>query len=198
MVARSRTPAERDAELPRIRRMYIRGLDHQEMECQLKLSRTQVNEYLQEVRHGWVEHQSAETQHQRALALAKIDYLEATAWEAWDRSCAGAESYKTVNDGTKKRVERNVKDKIGLPKFLDQVAWCITKRSLLLGLVPSEKAGATKRHADATQEELDEQCRQRGLHSPHWRRALKFVGAESPTIPAETLGSSPLPTEIEE
>jgi len=80
--------------------------------------------------------------------LAKIDGLEAAAWQAWERSCGDSETLhtgvltgRTDKDGSAlpdvKKSWKTVKGQSGDARFLDIVHTCIAQRCKLLGLMPN-------------------------------------------------------------
>jgi hypothetical protein len=106
--------------------------------------------------------------HRRAMELARIDRVEAQAWDSFDKSCQDAErvSVATVkgraaSDGTRlpdlTRVCRTVESRYGNPAFLEIICRCMELRSRMLGLhddkTPKKdargEASAIRRDSDA-------------------------------------------------
>jgi hypothetical protein len=112
-----------------------------------------VRDEWQNARHGLLDERVA-------VELAKIDNLEAVAWEAWFRSCEDSQTQKTrkvkgktafevveVSEEKVKTKERRPvqlpdidtaemirRGQSGNPAFLERVSWCINRRCELLGL----------------------------------------------------------------
>jgi hypothetical protein len=84
----------------------------------------------------------------RAQELAKIDNLELTYWQAWQRSTENkeVESTKVIESGKgedrkPERLEAATRSEgqAGDPRFLQGVQWCIERRCKLLGLDEPER-----------------------------------------------------------
>ncbi len=80
--------------------------------------------------------------------LAKIDGLEAAAWQAWEQSCDDAETLhsgvltgRTDKDGKAlpdvQKSWKTVQGQTGDARFLELVSSCIAQRCKILGLMPS-------------------------------------------------------------
>src|SRR5262249_40491485 len=80
--------------------------------------------------------------------LAKIDGLEAAAWQAWERSCQDAETLhsgalkgRTDTEGKPlpdvQKSYKTVQGQTGDARFLELVHSCIAQRRKILGLTPT-------------------------------------------------------------
>lgn len=147
-----RTEAERTRDLPEIARLYLRGMSQREIAETLSagkpysLTRQTIANDLTDIRAEWMEEATSNYDQHVARELARIDKLELTYWEAWERSCreetakggktvtapaskAGAAPVVTRQEGTVKTTTRD-----GNPAFLTGVANCVKLRMDLLGL----------------------------------------------------------------
>ena len=80
----------------------------------------------------------------RTRELQKLDYLERECWAAWGRSQKPAQSATVSGEGNGQQTRKSVKNQIGDPRFLDQVAKCISQRRAITGLdAPLQVADAT-------------------------------------------------------
>src|SRR5215831_10820916 len=86
MAAKSRTPFERERDLRETAALYLRGLSQVEIAQRLNLSRQQIGYDLKILQRRWQESALADFHAKKAAELAKMDELERTYWEAWERS----------------------------------------------------------------------------------------------------------------
>lgn len=94
---------------------------------------------LRKIRGMWLESAVRDFDTMRSQELAKVDKLEATYWEAWDRSLSEFEKKsvkrKTLETGGQEVSEEVAKEKRdGNPAFLAGVERCIERRCKILGL----------------------------------------------------------------
>ena len=120
----------------------------------IELSVSQVCRDLQAAREEWRAEYAGEIHDLRLRELAKIDNLERTYWEGFERSQRDRERKKTERkrtpagkDGKKGREEDvlaetvavTVEGKDGDARWLNGVQWCIERRILLLGIEAPKK-----------------------------------------------------------
>ena len=138
MAAPSRNKDERERDREEIARRLLRGESQAAVARDLGVSRSQVGYDLDVVRRRWVQESLTAFDARVAIELAKLDELERTYWEAWERS-RGAFSKTTTRSRQNVRlstqgeatVERNERD--GDPRFLEGVLKCIDRRIRLVG-----------------------------------------------------------------
>jgi predicted transcriptional regulator len=130
--------------------MYLRGKTQHEIGRHVGVSQAQISRDLAAVREEWRQSAIASLDEAKARELAKVDALEATAWEAWERSCRDAETLhaettkgRATKDGAPlpdlSRQAKTVKGQAGDPRFLERVAWCVERRCKILGLDAAQK-----------------------------------------------------------
>lgn len=147
-----RTEAERTRDLPEIARLYLRGMSQRDIAETLSagraysLTRQTIANDLEGIRAEWMEDATSNYDQHVARELARIDKLELTYWDAWDRSTKEetTKGGKTVTTPATRpgaapvvtRQEGTVKTKtlVGDPAFLRGVENCIKLRMDLLGL----------------------------------------------------------------
>src|SRR5260370_39233342 len=88
---KSRSPLERERDLRETAALYLRGLTHNEIAQRLHVSRQQVGYDLKVLQRRWQESSLADFNAKKAAELARVDELERTYWEAWERSCQARE-----------------------------------------------------------------------------------------------------------
>lgn len=129
------TPTEREHVRLRVAQLYLQGWAQSRIAEETGVTASQVSRYLKAIRQRWVDQQLEYINEVKARQLAKIDHLETTYWEAWERSL-GLHEVTTTKETEKASVEVTVKaeELNGDPRYLEGVRWCITERGKLLGL----------------------------------------------------------------
>ena len=139
MAAPSRNKDERERDREEIARRLLRGETQAAVARDLGVSRSQVGYDLDVLRRRWVQDSLTAFDARVAIELAKLEELERTCWEAWERS-RGAFSRTTTRSrqnvsrsGTQGEatVERHERD--GDPRFLEGILKCIDRRIRLVG-----------------------------------------------------------------
>jgi hypothetical protein len=184
MVAQHSTPkTQRIAERRlRITRLYCEGKGIYEIAALEGVHASTISRDLAAIREEWKETRHGLLDARVAVELAKIDNLEAVAWEAWHRSCEDTQTHKSrrvkgktaievvevIDEKGKTKERRSVqlpdidtaemvrKRQSGNPAFLERVSWCINRRCELLGLDPAKRIilpAAGEGSDDLTEEE---------------------------------------------
>ena len=86
MATKSRSPLERERDLRQTAALYLRGLTQGEIAQRLNVSRQQIGYDLKVLQRRWQESALGDFHAKKAAELAKVDELERTYWEAWQRS----------------------------------------------------------------------------------------------------------------
>ena len=90
----ARTRARIDHQHTEILRLYCQGKTQQQIGERLNLAQGNVSRHLREIREEWARVRLESDQHfeqERNEHLARLEALEATYWDAWERSCLPAE-----------------------------------------------------------------------------------------------------------
>jgi len=134
--------------------MYLRGITQWEIAAQLNCAQSTVSTDLKVLRKEWLASATMATGERIAQELAKIDKIEITYWEGWERSCKDAERVTTkeeivpvsivdghATDTASVPTERNsiVEGQSGDPRFLEGIRWCISKRLEVLDCMPKKE-----------------------------------------------------------
>ncbi len=155
------SPRQRESRRARELELYLRGVPLRDIASDVGITLNAVAKDLGEFRADFHREQRMSRVERIAIELAKIDNLERTYWDAWERSLRdqirtvtsredvpldlpkGAKTGTDANGDpapaapvmlTKTRVQRRVDQTTGNPTFLAGVQWAIDRRIKLLGL----------------------------------------------------------------
>jgi hypothetical protein len=151
MAAKLRNPLERERALRETAALYLRGLTQHEIAERLNVTRQQVGYDLKVLLRRWQESALADFNAKKAAELAKVDELERTYWEAWQRSCQAREvttQEKTqagegAADEPRRKVGVRKEERDGNPEFLKGVERCVEMRCKIIGAYAALKIAPT-------------------------------------------------------
>lgn len=159
MAATKRTTFEIECDRAEIAQRYLRRQTQHQIAEALGISRHMVQDDLEAIQERWRKDTTRGLDQDKARELARIDELERTYWQAWERSQQEKESFtqetesptaeqialmecapdydktKPVPRVVTKEVSRR-EGQSGNPAFLAGVMTCIDRRCKLLGLDP--------------------------------------------------------------
>lgn len=147
----------------RVSRMYLQGYKQHEIAESEGVTQAQISNDLNDLRTMWLASSLINIDERKAQELAKIDHIEATCWEEYERSKLDAEASHrklekvkevTVPPNTKRGKGRtqsqqgesrmvvvkeiedsSKKGRLGDVRYLEQIAWCIETRMKICGLL---------------------------------------------------------------
>lgn len=137
---------ERSRRRAKLAELYARGKYQHEMAEILGCSQQQVSYDLKVLHRFWQQSAIFNINEAKLRELAKIDQLERTYYDAWERSTKTKETKSGKQKGSAdpknpkglkvESAELSTKQEtlIGDPRFLEGVQWCIKQRAELLGL----------------------------------------------------------------
>lgn len=134
MAPRKRTKAQIESDRVAIMRLYLQGKWQHEIAADLGMQQEQVSYDLRAIQAVWRDIPQSELSELKAKELARIDELERTYWQAWERSLTPKETTSTAKEGGKLKVGKRSEQRNGNPAFLKGVMDCIDRRCKLLGL----------------------------------------------------------------
>ena len=151
MALKTRTPLEREHDLRETGALYLRGLTQAEIAQQLNVSRQQIGYDLKALQRRWQDSSLADFNAKKAAELAKMDELERTYWEAWERSCQAREitTQERTQGGKSPAPDSRLKAGVrkeprdGNPEFLRGVERCIEMRCKIIGAFAAVKIAPT-------------------------------------------------------
>jgi transcriptional regulator with XRE-family HTH domain len=148
--------AEMVARREEVARRYLRGLSQQAIAADLNIGQATVSRDLKALQSAWQESALIDIDAAKARELARIDELERTYWAEWSesREARRIEATKKVQtegnaegEGGSTRAEAMIRkeERLGDPRYLEGVRWCIQRRCDILGIdAPKKVAGAGK------------------------------------------------------
>lgn len=125
-MGRQRNAAEVARDRKRIAQLYLKSWLQADIADELKIDQSTVSRDLKALHKLWLDDANVTFDEARSRELAKIDNLELTYWEAWQRS-------------TENIAIETSKPQSGDLRFLHGVQWCINRRSKLRGLDEPQK-----------------------------------------------------------
>lgn len=150
MAKPKRTETQRSIDLAYIERLHLKGMGQIEIAEQLnkerpyQLSYQQIGYDLRSLAKMWREEARAEVDEAKAKALAELKILQATYWEAWERSLTERTKTKQEKNAIgvgKASVEKETL--LGNPAYLAGVQSCIEQRCKIIGLYAPTKSEVT-------------------------------------------------------
>lgn len=116
-------------------RLYLMGMAQIDIAVAVGVCPGQITNDIQQTRKKWLSENMEMMTEQKARELAKLDLLEAEAWDAWQNSKNPIKKKHTEHYRKKLTLEKETEtESSGDPRFLSQVENCIKGRCQLLGL----------------------------------------------------------------
>lgn len=142
-MARTKRPtAVRLARLPEVSERYLRGEKQNEIAAALGVTQSTISRDLKYLYDVWLENSSKLVGEAMALELARIDNLERVAWREYERSKEPAarrkSGFRDKSDGREVVAETVTTERLGNPRYLATVQWCIEQRCKILGVYAAE------------------------------------------------------------
>jgi predicted transcriptional regulator len=149
---------KREEMITEVARRYCMGVPQVFIARALGVNQSTVSRYLKIVRKRWLVAQVASYDTIVAEYLARVDNLEREYWEAWVRSLEVKQTTVSEKvDGNAAHTKASVRkeDRLGDPRFLEGVRWCLQERAKVLGLYAPIKQDVTHDFSAWTDEELE-------------------------------------------
>ena len=136
---RNKVQIERDRQ--RIVELYCQGVPQFKIAADVHLSSAMVSYDLRVIQKRWSQATSINLDEAKGRELTKIDNLERTYLDAWQRSLQGKESQESgkveLPRGIMTHARLRKENTFGEGAFLNGVQWCIEMRCKILQLVKS-------------------------------------------------------------
>lgn len=124
---------KRENRLLQAAEMYLKGTYQHIIAERLGVSKSQINDDLQLIKKRWRESQIIDFNEAKQKELEKIDLLERTYWDAWERSTGEKTKTRTSKAGDSSSASIEKEMLIGDPRFLQGVERCVDMRAKILG-----------------------------------------------------------------
>jgi sigma54-dependent transcription regulator len=149
-MARRVNKGEREADLNLITELYTKGRSYREIAFEVnqrhgrKITYQTVSNEIKKLLKEWEKSRNDIIDHQKTVELAKIDRLEKTYWDGYEKSCQPVKKTSTKKKGSVKQVNdvemvSNEETRVGDPRFLDGIKWCIEQRCKIFGINAPQK-----------------------------------------------------------
>lgn len=145
-----RSKGEREHDLTLIAELYTKGRSYREIAHEVSqrtgrsITHTTVSNEIKKLLKEWEASRNEIIDHQKFIELAKIDRLEKTYWDGYEKSCQPVKKSTTKKKGTPNQISDiektdNEENRIGDPRFLDGIKWCIEQRCKIFGINAPQK-----------------------------------------------------------
>lgn len=122
----------------RVAEAYLRGQYQHEIAQRERVDRTTITHDLKAIQAAWKAAAIRDLDAHKERELARLDQLERTYWQAWERSLSERQktrTKKTEGKGATAEASLEKEQRDGDPRFLEGVRSCIADRCKLLGLI---------------------------------------------------------------
>jgi DNA-binding CsgD family transcriptional regulator len=135
---RSHAQARIEERRAQVARHYLRGETQRQIAAKCGVSLGTVSTDIEALRAQWQSEHSVAVSQGLRKELARIDEIERTAWAEWERSRGTVRKRrKSVKDGAEGRETTRHTDcyyRLGDPRYMERISWCVEMRAKLLGL----------------------------------------------------------------
>ena len=118
----------------KVAELYLRRRTQAQIASELGVSQATVCGDLQAIQQEWKASAVRDFDLARQIELQKIDLVERTCWESFDRSLKPLQTADITGDGPQGKTKRRIRNQNGDPRFLAQILQCTIHRRALLGL----------------------------------------------------------------
>ena len=139
-----RTPTEHENNLERIATLYLMGKRQADIATEIGVNQSQISRDLAVIHKRWRESALVNINEAKHKELARIDELERTYWDAWQRSVGEVvktTTSKSDKDGSRASIVKE--QKAGDSAFLSGVLACIEQRCKIFGIYEATKIAIT-------------------------------------------------------
>lgn len=143
----------------RVAQLYLQGIPQYQIAQQLKVSAPSITRDLAAIREEWLQSSILNYDARKAQELARVDFLEAEAHAAWERSKAPKKrdrakkvelpgkavapvkgKAQTPAPGSQRREAETITEgRDGNPKFLGEIRACVELRAKITGILPTKE-----------------------------------------------------------
>lgn len=143
MAAPKRTKTERIRDRSVISELLLKGWTQAAIGQYLEISQSQVSRELRRIKEDWKKESNRDFDLSVEQELKRLELIERTYWQAWDKSLQPKESTSSEKKGSEVKVGKRTEQRAGNPAYLKGVMECIDRRCKLLGLDAPVKSEIT-------------------------------------------------------
>jgi transposase len=144
-----RNSGEKERDIRVITKYYLQGYSYRRIAEKVaenagngyKITIPTVYNEVKKLHSDWASDRIDQIHHAKVRELQKIDKVESTAWEAWERSCEDkieTTTRRKIGKGTGVVIEKQIYN-YGEARYLQIVAQCIDRRCKILGIDAPKK-----------------------------------------------------------
>jgi hypothetical protein len=146
-MAKALKPSQHRAAKLKISKLYLQGMTQSEIAATVNLNQSTISRLLDELSQDWLVEGVYNFNEAKQDQLHKINALEVTYWDAWNRSIGIKKEYIVTDKilmsqgGPIPAEDKRVKTwkEVGATQYLDGIKWCIEQRCKILGLYAPTK-----------------------------------------------------------
>jgi hypothetical protein len=144
-MAKLRTKGEREHDMLLISELFTKGKSFREIAFEVNqqhgrnITHVTVFNDVKHILEVWKKDREKLIDYHKTIELEKINRLEKTYWEAWEKSIQSVKKSEVKKHGSPQSVDKVEKRDFeetgqGDPRYLDGVQWCIEQRCKILGI----------------------------------------------------------------
>ncbi len=140
MAAPKRSDAQREHDLELISALYLRGKRQVDIAAELGVTQQQISYDLKTIQKRWQQKTVVNINEIKQRELARLDELERTYWDAWERSLGERMKTRTERnttgggDGQRDKASVEKETLLGDPRYLAGIERCVELRCKILGI----------------------------------------------------------------
>jgi len=144
-MAWTRSKGEREHDKQLIAELFTKGKSFREIAAEVNqlhgrnITHVTIFNDVKDLLNDWKKDRDKLIDYHKTIELEKINRLEKTYWEAWEKSIQGVKKSEVKKHGSPSsvdKIEKRDSEETGLgdPRYLDGVQWCIEQRCKILGI----------------------------------------------------------------
>lgn len=126
-----------------VAKLYLEGWRQVDLADKYGVSQSTISRDLEAIRQEWLESALINFNEAKARELARIDKLEREYWEQYDASKEEKVSTLTEKaknaDGERTKAQVRKEERLGDPRYLSGIQWCIEQRLKIFGVYEATK-----------------------------------------------------------
>ena len=129
-----RKPLEVAQRREQVADLYLQSWTQMAIAEHFGVAQSTISADLKAIQETWRQSAVRDFDSLRAIELQKLDRLEREAWAAWERSKKPHQAAVVREHSGQQSTHKTLQQRVGDPRYLDQINKCIIQRRALLGL----------------------------------------------------------------